>query len=442
MNEAGETEATRLLHGLRGGPPGRTREAAADVLVQRRPGLLLGVAAPGRAGPAARADARRRRAAGAALRAGGQRAHVARPDRPRVHRPRGHRLQPRRRSPSWARSSGACRATSSRSASSSGSTSRATSAGPRRCSWSARATARRARPGLAGLPGGPRASRSTASCSCRRSSTSRPRASRTGNDLPYVLFLPTYAATAWYHKQLPADLQQRPLREFLAEVERWAAADYHGARWRRATALTRGRAARRSCERLARYTGLDPRTWTSHRPAHRDPPLLQGAAARPEAHGGPPRQPLQGLGPARGHRRPDFDPSMAAIRPPYTAMFNDYVRRALGYKSDLTYHILGRRHRPLGLGLGGRAASRTPSEALRSAFAKNPHMKLFVASGLLRPGHALLRHRVHAAPPGPRPEPARQHQHRRLRGRAHDVHPRRRAGAAEARTSARSWNRR
>ena len=28
-----------------------------------------------------------------------------------------------------------------------------------------------------------------------------------GNDLPYIVFLPTYTATAWYHKRLPADLQ-------------------------------------------------------------------------------------------------------------------------------------------------------------------------------------------------------------------------------------------
>ncbi len=27
-----------------------------------------------------------------------------------------------------------------------------------------------------------------------------------GNDLPYILFLPTYTATAWYHKKLPPDL--------------------------------------------------------------------------------------------------------------------------------------------------------------------------------------------------------------------------------------------
>jgi carboxypeptidase C (cathepsin A) len=79
--------------------------------------------------------------------------------------------------------------------------------------------------------------------------------------------------------------------------------------------------------------------------------------------------------------RPDFDPSMAAIRPPYTAAFNDYVRRQLGYKSDLHYYILGG-----GIGAAwdfGRAGAgfADTSEALRSAFSKNPAMRVFVASG-------------------------------------------------------------
>src|SRR5205823_458049 len=38
---------------------------------------------------------------------------------------------------------------------------------------------------------------------------------------------------------------------------------------------------------------------------------------------------------------PDFDPSQAAIRPPYTATFNNYVRAELGFRSDLEYYILG-----------------------------------------------------------------------------------------------------
>jgi carboxypeptidase C (cathepsin A) len=47
-----------------------------------------------------------------------------------------------------------------------------------------------------------------------------------GNDLPYVLFLPTYAATAWYHGKLPTDLQQKSVEEVVTEVEAWAETEY------------------------------------------------------------------------------------------------------------------------------------------------------------------------------------------------------------------------
>ena len=50
---------------------------------------------------------------------------------------------------------------------------------------------------------------------------------------------------------------------------------------------------------------------------------------------------FKGMDALASSEEPDFDPSMAAIRPPYTAMFNDYVRRELNFKSDLTYYILG-----------------------------------------------------------------------------------------------------
>ena len=90
---------------------------------------------------------------------------------------------------------------------------------------------------------------------------------------------------------------------------------------------------------------------------------------------------FQGIDETAVDSEPGFDPSMAAIRPPYTAMFNDYVRRSLGYKSDLPYYILGGGiTTPWDWGPDGSVGADT-SESLRSAFSKNPDMKLFVASG-------------------------------------------------------------
>jgi hypothetical protein len=39
-----------------------------------------------------------------------------------------------------------------------------------------------------------------------------------GNDLPYVLYLPTYAATAWYHKKLPPEWQKLKLEDLRSRM--------------------------------------------------------------------------------------------------------------------------------------------------------------------------------------------------------------------------------
>jgi carboxypeptidase C (cathepsin A) len=75
-----------------------------------------------------------------------------------------------------------------------------------------------------------------------------------GNDIPFLTYLPSYAASAWYHKKLPADLQQTELSAVLSEVEQWTDRDYASilARGDRLSANERHNAA----AKLARYTGL------------------------------------------------------------------------------------------------------------------------------------------------------------------------------------------
>src|SRR5690606_21485048 len=74
-----------------------------------------------------------------------------------------------------------------------------------------------------------------------------------GNDLPYHLFLPTYTATAFYHKQLNAALQSN-LRTTLDEVEKFANNEYLLA-LNKGTDLTPDEFDR-IAEKLAYFTGL------------------------------------------------------------------------------------------------------------------------------------------------------------------------------------------
>ena len=69
----------------------------------------------------------------------------------------------------------------------------------------------------------------------------------------------------------------------------------------------------------------------------------------------------------RPARREILDPTMAVIRPPFTATFNNYVRADLGYKSDLEYNVLG--GLPVGLGIGGQGFPDT-SDSLRRRLSK------------------------------------------------------------------------
>ncbi|MFL6231312.1 MAG: S10 family peptidase [Pyrinomonadaceae bacterium] len=199
---------------------------------------------------------------------------------------------------------------------------------------------------------------------------------RRGNDLPYALFLPTYTAIAWYHHKLAPDLQ-KDLRRAVEESERYAAGEY-------TTALAKGDklsdAERHELvEKVARFTGLS-REYVEQSDArieiqHFDKELLRSERRTVGRLDGR----FKGMDESAGSETPDFDPSMAAIRPPYTATFNNYVRGELNFKSDLEYYILGG-----GVGrwdYGSDNAFADTSTALRSAFAKNPYMKLFVGCG-------------------------------------------------------------
>jgi carboxypeptidase C (cathepsin A) len=199
-----------------------------------------------------------------------------------------------------------------------------------------------------------------------------------GNDLAYALFLPSYAATAWYHKRLPPNLQSKPLKEVVAEVERWTSEEY-------TTALERGhrlspQQRQEIAARLSRYTGLSAEFFENAN-LRVNLNLFRKELLRSEKRSvGRLDSRFKGYDSNYSTDSPDYDPSESAIRSPYTSTFNDYVRRQLGFKSDLEYYILGGGFTsPWNWGTNNNYVD--TSTALRNALAKNPYLKVFVACG-------------------------------------------------------------
>lgn len=198
-----------------------------------------------------------------------------------------------------------------------------------------------------------------------------------GNDLPYVLIFPSYAATGWYHKKLPADLLSKSLPEVLREAEDFAAGEL-------SSALMKGDRMSQTekqsiIDKFARLTGLDKQfVENSNLRVKLDRFNKEILRAQKRTTGRLDSR-FVGINKDAAGEGTDFDPSLTAIRPPYTAAFNDYVSRDLNFKIDAEYYILG--GGVTGWTYNSDNEYADTSDRLRSAMMRNPFMKIFVASG-------------------------------------------------------------
>jgi carboxypeptidase C (cathepsin A) len=203
-----------------------------------------------------------------------------------------------------------------------------------------------------------------------------------GVDLPYELALPTYAATAWYHKKLPQQpaAPQPNLEPFLKDVEEYAMGPY-------AHALALGTdlgadEKQQVAEKLHEYTGL---------------PVAYLLKANLRVFGGEFEKTLQDdqdlttgrldtrfSGPTLDSlsQSAEYDPQSSAISSAYVSLFNDYVRRDLKYGEGQTYlpeALFGgthwdfvHNHNPISLNV---------SNDLAEALKTNPRLKIMVNGG-------------------------------------------------------------
>jgi carboxypeptidase C (cathepsin A) len=198
-----------------------------------------------------------------------------------------------------------------------------------------------------------------------------------GNDLPYILFLPTYTATAWYHKRLAPELQT-DLRATLREVVQFARGEYTLALAQGAALPADARA--QIATKLARYTGLAVE-YVERANLRIEIFRFTKELLREERRTvGRLDSRFKGIDRDAVGEQFEHDPSMMNILGPYTATFNDYVRGELKFESDLPYEILTRRVHPWSF-RDHENQYVNVAETLRKALTINPHLRVIVANG-------------------------------------------------------------
>ncbi|HET9132801.1 MAG TPA: hypothetical protein VFN90_00725 [Gemmatimonadales bacterium] len=187
-----------------------------------------------------------------------------------------------------------------------------------------------------------------------------------------AMYLPYYAATAWYHKKLPADLQAKDLDAILPEVERFTIDELIPAMTKGGSldAATRDRLV----ARVARYSGI------------REAAVRQYAMAMPTSFFWKELLRDEGLTVGRLDSRyrgldrtdagtsPDFDPALTSWNHAFAPAINSYLREGLGWKTDLQYWLFGP------VNPWNRQGEQTGRQ-LQQAMAENPYLHVFTQSG-------------------------------------------------------------
>jgi carboxypeptidase C (cathepsin A) len=197
------------------------------------------------------------------------------------------------------------------------------------------------------------------------------------NDLPYALYIPSYAAVAWYHKKLAPDLQA-DLHKTVAAAADWATHDY-------LAALAAGNSLSHAdksqiAQTLSKYTSLSPdyimKANLRVGPGEFRKMLLadsQQLIGRFDSR-------IAGYDPDPLSRSAEYDPSLDPYLAAYSGTFNDYVRRTLKVSDEHPYEVLSGHVGPWNFGPGG-GGYLNVSDHLRDAMLSNPHMKVMFCNG-------------------------------------------------------------
>jgi carboxypeptidase C (cathepsin A) len=215
------------------------------------------------------------------------------------------------------------------------------------------------------------------------------------NDVAYALFLPGYAATAWYHKALGDDLQKQSVEEVAAAAEKFAAGPYLRALMA-GDSLPKDR-REEIVARMSELTGLSEEYIEA---SNLRVPMARFGKELLRKQGkiiGRFDSRYSGLALDEVGAQTDYDPSASAVFGAFTSALNEYLRGTLKVEEDRVYEILTGNVHPWDYSeFTNRFVD--ASSTLRDAMIQNPYLKVFAACGyydLATPAFAMKYTRDH-----------------------------------------------
>jgi carboxypeptidase C (cathepsin A) len=200
-----------------------------------------------------------------------------------------------------------------------------------------------------------------------------------GNDLPFALYLPTYAATAWYHGLLSKQYQSMSLRDFLDEVEEFALGDY----W---LALARGDrleddVRKDMVSRVAGYTGLGEEYVERYDLRIHILRFCKELLRDQRRTVGRIDSRYVGIGKVADGDNMEADPSLDATGAVATSALNTYLRDELGFEADKIYKIMSMKVNERWNYEDFKNRYVDTSEKMRELMTRSPGTKVLAANG-------------------------------------------------------------
>jgi carboxypeptidase C (cathepsin A) len=187
-----------------------------------------------------------------------------------------------------------------------------------------------------------------------------------------ALRLPYYAATAWYHKALPSDLQAKDLTAMLPEVEQFTINEL-------IPAISKGgflEDAKRKeiAAKLARYSGIAEKVWLQNN-LNVSTNLFWKELLRDKGYTvGRLDSRYKGIDGKDAGEAPDYNSELTSWLHSFTPAINMYLRDELKFKTDLRYYMFGP------VNPWDRTGDKS-GENLRLAMAENPYLHVLIQSG-------------------------------------------------------------